>query len=273
MTKLFRLPSFRGLFFGLRGALPGLLALAAGLGAVPEALALGGARSGSDAGLSSSLVMVLSNEGNRHGSCTGTVIAPQIILTAAHCVSGRKRIAVAYAEQGGHVLQKVAAKALHPEFSARAKVSIDLALIRLDTPLPPRFQPLRLDQGEAEHAVGLRKTIAGFGLAIDGREDSAGTLRSATVRVLPRLYPRFLRLGAGDAGDLADLAVCTGDSGGPVLTRDGAGTTIVGVIYGREKSGGGRQCGITAQAVRVAPQRRWLDGVIARWSGRAPLRP
>lgn len=242
------------------------LALAAFCGLVsPQAAsALGGQAAGPDGTLATHLVMVLSKQGNKHGACTGTVVAPDIILTAAHCVIGNRQVAVAYKEEGSHILQRVAARATHPGFSPKARVSIDLALVRLDAPLPARFRPMPLEQDDSRHQVGVRRTIAGFGLAVDRDETSAGILRSASVTVLPRLYPRFLRLGyRADAG-LDDFAVCTGDSGGPVL----AGGTVVAVVYGREKFGNAQTCGTTAQAVRVAPHLGWIQQVMQGWGSR-----
>lgn len=239
-------------------------AFAATLVTSGPALALGGRTAGVDNSLRSHLVMVLSREGQRHGACTGTVITRNIILTAAHCVAGNKQVAVAYAENGSHVLQRVAAKAINPGYSPKARVSIDLALVRIDSSLPERFQPMTLDSGTATNDVGVSRLVAGFGLAAERDEASAGTLRSARVSVLPKLYPRFLRLGQTRDSELEDFAVCTGDSGGPVLD----GSLVVGVVYGREKFGSAQSCGTVAQAVRVAPQRGWIDGVVSRWGGR-----
>ncbi len=208
--------------------------------------------------------MVLSRQGNKHGACTGTVIARDIILTAAHCVAGNKQVVIAYPEDGSHVLQRVAAKAINPGFSPNSRVSIDLALVRIEGKLPARFQPMSLEADDGNHAIGANRRVAGFGLAAERDEASAGTLRSARVSVLPKLYPRFLRLGYRADADLADFAVCTGDSGGPVLD----GTMVVGVVYGREKFGNAQSCGTTAQAVRIAPQRKWIDGILARWGSR-----
>lgn len=241
-----------------------MAALAAACLPFGPAFALGGAAAGADSVLQSHLVMVLSVEGARHGACTGTVIAPDVVLTAAHCVSGNRQVAVAYAENGSHVLQRVRAKAINPGFSGKSRVSIDLALIKLDSPLPVRFRPLALDRGEAPHSVGARRRIAGFGLAVDRDEASAGKLRSADVSILPREFPRFMRLGRADDSTLSDLAICTGDSGGPVIDGD----LVVGVVYGREKFANAQTCGTIAQAVRLAPQRAWIDGVLGKWGGR-----
>jgi secreted trypsin-like serine protease len=224
-----------------------------------SAWALGG-DAASDAGsrLESRVVMVL---GSRGSVCSGAVLSPTVVITAGHCVSGSGRYAVAYREGGSPVLQEVRQVARHPEFSRTQKVSIDMALIRLRTPLPTRFAPVALDDNADDDVVGSRKTVAGFGLAREGDEGSAGTLRSAQLTILPRYYPRYMRLGLPSG----DVRICKGDSGGPVLADGLLGTTITGVIYASERLRGGRFCGDTAQAVRIAPQRPWIDKVRAGW--------
>lgn len=205
--------------------------------------------------------MVLSRHANRHGACTGTVVAPDVILTAAHCVAGNKMLAVAYPEGESHVLQRIRDKAINPGYSGKSRVSVDIALVRLDSPLPTRFSPLAFDRGENGHALGQGRRIAGFGLTSDRAEETGGTLRGAGVTILPKLYPRFMRLGTDAQATLSDFSVCTGDSGGPVLD----GGLVVGVVYGREQFGKARDCGVIAQAVRLAPQSGWIESVLARW--------
>jgi S1-C subfamily serine protease len=239
-------------------------ALGACIASFGNAFALGGRTAGADQSLRPHLVMVLSRQGPKHGACTGTVITRNIILTAAHCVAGNKQVAIAYPEDGSHVLQRVAAKAINPGYSPRARVSIDLALVKIDGMLPERFQPMTLDSGSATNDIGVGRRVAGFGLAADRDDASAGVLRSARVSVLPKLYPRFLRLGQTSTSELEDFAVCTGDSGGPVLD----GSLVVGVVYGREKFGAAESCGTVAQAVRIGPQRGWIDGVLRNWGAR-----
>jgi secreted trypsin-like serine protease len=236
-----------------RNGLAGLLCLA-----TTAAQPLGGDAASEAGRFENRVVMVL---GNRGSVCTGTVVAPTIVITAGHCVSGSGQYAIAYMEVGGSpTLQEVRQISRHPEFKAGARVSIDIALVRLKMPLPKRFAPVTLDDNAEDDGVGSRQTIAGFGLAREGDDASAGTLRSASVTVLPRYYPRFFRLGLTDGG----VAICKGDSGGPVFSDGLFGLTLTGVIYGKE-GGDGRQCGATAQAIRIAPQRGWIDRVMAQW--------
>lgn len=246
------------------------LFLALGLAAAPwlvpvPAHALGGRAAGTDSGLKSHLVIIEAAAARGFGTCTGIVVAQDIVLTAAHCVAGAREVIIAYEENGSHTLQRVKTKALNPGYVRGSNVSIDLALLKLDTNLPGRFSPVALEADGHPHSIGARRRVAGFGLATERDEASSGTLRSAGTVILPKIYPRFMRIGDQVDADLTDFAVCTGDSGGPVLD----GQVLVGVVYGREKFGNATRCGTTAQAVRIAPQRGWIDSVMSRWGSRA----
>lgn len=220
------------------------------------AAALGGAMASGDAGLAAHVVMVL---GSRGQVCSGTLISQRVIVTAAHCTVGAPQLAVAYIEDGRPVLQAVQSVARNPGFSSKTAVSVDIALLKLSEALPARFRPVSIDGGAAAASIGENLTVAGYGLSVDSDVKSAGTLRSANVALLPKLYPRFMRLG-GEA-NLARFAICKGDSGGPVLS----GGSIVGVVYAAERAKGAKTCGSAAQAVRLAPQRGWIDGIMRGW--------
>lgn len=225
------------------------------------ALSLGGRASGADSSLKPHVVIVESAATRGFGTCTGTVVANNVILTAAHCVAQAKQVIIAYEEHGSHIVQRVAAKAVNPGYSRASNVSIDIALLKLETNLPDRFVPVQLEVDGHPHAIGDSRIVVGFGLVGEREEGSSGTLRSANARILPKIYPRFMRIGYRVDADLSDFAICTGDSGGPVFD----GSVMVGVIYGKEKFGNARHCGTTAQAVRIAPQRNWINSVLTRW--------
>jgi len=91
-------------------------------------------------------VMVLSSKG---GVCSAVVVARDVVLTAAHCVTGADEHRVHFRDEAGEpVLIAPSAKAVHPGYNAKAietrQRSIDLALVRLPQPLPERFEEATL---------------------------------------------------------------------------------------------------------------------------------
>src|SRR3984893_18931683 len=117
--------------------------------------------------------------------CTASVIALDVVLTAAHCVSTLSNTRVFF--RGGHsqlVLFDVASIAVQPEFrpkiGRKQLISIDLALLRLAEPLPPTFKPIELtDSGPV--ATGQPFRMAGFGRADQRVSGTSGGCRGGVV--------------------------------------------------------------------------------------------
>jgi secreted trypsin-like serine protease len=59
------------------------------------------------------------------------------------------------------------------------------------------------------------------------------------------------------------LGACSGDSGGPILSGDGA--KVLAITTWSAGSGGGKRCGAVTQGPFVAPQRGWIDSVLRKW--------
>jgi secreted trypsin-like serine protease len=247
----------------IRRLLASCLFAGAGLCATAScALALVGASS-EDQSFAAHVVMVLKRGVDRAGFCTGVVVAPQVVLTAAHCAAAAKDMRIHYKDSSGQpILVEVRAVVTHPGFRpdalARRVVSIDLALVRTQTPLDARFSPAELDETGAV-ATGQPLRIVGYGVAREGEGTSAGVLRSAALQVRAPLSKILVWAedpsGAGAGG-------CTGDSGGPILSDDGA---KVIAITTWSAGTAGRRCGALTQGPLVAPQRAWIDGVRLRW--------
>jgi hypothetical protein len=212
--------------------------------------------------LDASAVMVLHDRG---GVCTGVVVAPDVILTAAHCVPQGAQLRVHYRETGQPVLLETQAVQRHPGYRANAvkerKRSIDLALVKLPAPLPGRFEAATLSAAAPEGRV----TVAGYGLGREGVASSTGTWRSVRLDVATPYGPsRILLWARGPAGS----GGCHGDSGGPMIDSEGGAAAIMTWSVGT----GGKSCGDLTQGVLLGAQREWIDVSLARWSRSANWR-
>ncbi len=209
------------------------------------------------------IVMVLNRSGSTSGFCSASVIAQDVVLTAAHCVADPANTRVHFhGAHGEPVIVEVAAIIKHPAYHADAArtrhVSIDLALIRLARPLPASFQPILIAEMNSIKP-GDTFRIAGFGVTQEGAAASSGVLR--TGRIAARAPLSSILLWADDPTHQGTGA-CTGDSGGPILASDAP--MLIAVTDWAEGMGQ-QQCGSLTQGALVAQHRAWMNGVMTEW--------
>src|SRR5258708_18639842 len=147
-------------------ALSCMIAALALLAAAP-AYAIVGGGAPSVGGFTRSVVTIVGSRGN---FCTGAMIAPKIVLTAAHCVQpGSDYKIVEYGADKQPSLQDVKSVAIHPGFNMQAmlahRATADVALLQLDAPAKGKV-PADLGAPNIPILVGSRFTIAGIDVSV-----------------------------------------------------------------------------------------------------------
>src|SRR5262249_60589750 len=186
----------------------------------------------------------------RNDLCTGTALARDLVLTAAHCVTRPVDYQIKAYQTG--VAIPVRAITRHPRFDyasyAASRATADVALLKLAAPLPDIVIPASL-AAPRRVTVGETLTIAGFGVTIAGTARGLGQPRMATLTVTGN--PGSLQIRLYDIATRnvqAGLGGCTGDSGAPAY--DGEGPLVIGVASWSTAPGAAEGGGGAARAAR-----------------------
>jgi hypothetical protein len=241
-----------------------LVALAClALAGKPANAIVGGARFADEA-IARHVVLIV---GAQH-LCSGVAIAPDLVLTAAHCVPSTGKYRLMTFDGRRPTVKDVANIAAHPQFSGRADAP-DLALIKLAGPVA-NLRPVAFSERRTPPSVGDRFIVAGFGVGVQGDRRTAGKLRAATLVATDRPSSQQLSLvDPHKLGDSAGFGVCNGDSGGPVFEeRDRA---LVGIVSWSARTDGEPICGFVSGVIPLARYRYWILETAAKLG--SPLEP
>jgi trypsin len=237
----------------------------------PAAAMVGGAPPASGE-IAQSPVLIVGSRGN---SCTGTAIARDLVLTAAHCVppdAEYKRVEFDAARRPA--LKDVAHVARHPQFDLKAmlahRATADVALVKLAAPL--KVTPAVLMKPRGRVPVGERFAVYGYGMAVRSDGNSSATLRAATLIATGQPGNLQLRLVDPATNGARDgLGACTGDSGGPVYADAGGSFAVIGVVSWSTGPNGDSGCGGLTGVTPIELYRKWIVDTAAKLG--SPVEP
>ena len=214
------------------------------------------------------IVMVVDPRGDL---CTGTALARDLVLTAAHCVARAQSYEIRPFQTD--VTVGVRSIALHPRFDrasyAASRATADIALIKLTTDLPDIVVPAALAAARRVKA-GETFIIAGFGTIAAGTERGLRVPREAKLTVTGSPGSLQIRLyDDATRNRRPGLGACTGDLGAPAY--DGEGPLVIGVVSWSTAAGDEEGCGGLTGLTPLVSYRAWILDTARKFN--SPLAP
>mmetsp|Transcript_11660 Transcript_11660/g.16471 ORF Transcript_11660/g.16471 Transcript_11660/m.16471 type:complete len:511 (+) Transcript_11660:3-1535(+) len=213
------------------------------------------------------------------GSCGGSLIHSDLVLTAAHCNSIlSNRITVnAYRlnrdDTEGAVPGRVRSRHRHPEYNSRT-LSNDFMILKLRTPVTS-IDPVPFNTDGSVPAANDNLKVIGLGTTRSGGSQSTYlqevTVKTYSDQACDDYYSggivRDTMFCAGN--DAGGKDSCQGDSGGPIFTYDENGRAVsqVGVVSWGEGCALRGYPGVYAE---ISAVQQWIEDQICNLSSDKP---
>jgi secreted trypsin-like serine protease len=198
--------------------------------------------------------------------CSGTLIAPDLVLTAGHCIEMKPTkvvigsVDLAKSPQGETIAVKSAIA--YPDWQHR----YDVGLLELDKPSHVKPRPIAQACTATEDLATNKKVrVVGFGLTSANGKGSNSLLEDAELPIDdptcakdPACRPKPINPGGEFIAGGHGVDSCFGDSGAPLLAPTKHGEALIGVVS-RGIGSMGMPCGQGGVGVRVDKVALWIE--------------
>jgi len=226
------------------------------------------------------LMVAYDENGSPLWRCSGTLIAPELFLTAGHCTEDpADHVEIWFgADITDAALHNYPTQGdvggtpyVHPEYNPNAFFTHDLGVVVLNEPFYMEEYGQLPEEGQFDSLAQRRGQVDGTFTAVGYGLQNANKNHLSALRLRMLARPRLIIMNNGFTGDFSILmssnantgGTCFGDSGGPLFYGGDESNLLVGVTsYGINS-----QCAGTGGVYRIdrADDLEWLYGLFGSY--------
>lgn len=174
-------------------------------------------------------VLVQTVRGKINFICSGALITPTLVITTAHCIEKADRVLVTTAQklEGSSPMVEALTWKMHPTYSGNNFNGVDLGVIHLKSPVQLKhyFNPEVMAYAQLKKQDFYR---VGYGIRNQINQKQLFIEKGEKTEIQDHYLQTY------------DENALLGDSGGPVLVKQGSQFILIGIHSGRKQDPSGK---------------------------------